>query len=263
MYKTKSAFSKPKAIVILATASLASLAISPKAEALNLLSTQTQSFTNQLTELNGNPQLTFNQYNGPDTLQEVVFTVAASLTSSGTVTNNAGTSQNFSVRLIPSQYDLNAAPGAPAALLALLNPNTFGTFSPLDDSNITQVGPQSYVGLAPGATANFGPFTVNGSSSATFNTSGDVGGFVGAGSYSFAPFTSIGTLITGGGGNVTTNITTFASASITVEYFGTVATTPEPVPFGFSTNASLVVFGGVFYGFNRLRKKMAAKKLEV
>lgn len=37
----------------------------------------------------------------------------------------------------------------------------------------------------------------------------------------------------------------------------------EPVPFGFSTNASLIVFGGVFYGLNRMRKKMAAKKLEM
>ncbi|WP_071187468.1 hypothetical protein [Trichormus sp. NMC-1] len=35
---------------------------------------------------------------------------------------------------------------------------------------------------------------------------------------------------------------------------------PEPVPFGFSTNASLLVFGGVFYGFNKLKKNMAVKK---
>ncbi|MEA5575430.1 choice-of-anchor E domain-containing protein [Anabaena sp. UHCC 0451] len=257
-----STFSPPKALAILATASLASLAISPKAEAISLLSTQTQSFTNQLTELSGNPVLTFNQYNGPDTLEEVVFTVTASLTSSGTVTNNAANPQNFIVTLIPSQYDLNAASGAPAALLALLNPNTSGTFSPLNDSNITQIGPQSYSGLASGATANFGPFTVNGASSATFNTLVDVAGFVGAGSYSFDPFTSIGTLVNGGGGNVATNITTLASASIQVQYFGTPSSNPpaEPVPFGFSTNASLLVFGGVFYGFNKLKKNMAVKK---
>ncbi|WP_353928905.1 hypothetical protein WJM97_11230 [Okeanomitos corallinicola TIOX110] len=35
---------------------------------------------------------------------------------------------------------------------------------------------------------------------------------------------------------------------------------PEPVPFGFSTNASLVVFGGVFYGFHQFRKKHSFKK---
>jgi hypothetical protein len=36
----------------------------------------------------------------------------------------------------------------------------------------------------------------------------------------------------------------------------------EPVPFGFSTNASLLVFGGVFYGFNKFRKNMAVKKYQ-
>lgn len=41
------------------------------------------------------------------------------------------------------------------------------------------------------------------------------------------------------------------------------STPPPPgVPFGFSTNASLVVFGAAFYGVNRLRKKMAAKKFQ-
>jgi hypothetical protein len=39
--------------------------------------------------------------------------------------------------------------------------------------------------------------------------------------------------------------------------------TIESVPFGFSTNASLIVFGTAFYGINRMRKKMAAKKLEM
>jgi hypothetical protein len=33
-----------------------------------------------------------------------------------------------------------------------------------------------------------------------------------------------------------------------------------PVPFGFSTNMSLLVFGGMFYGMNKLKKKMAVKK---
>ncbi|MBK1988784.1 choice-of-anchor E domain-containing protein [Sphaerospermopsis aphanizomenoides BCCUSP55] len=255
-YKTKSAFFPPKTLVILATASLCSLAISPQAEALTSLGSYTDSFTNQITELNGTPLLTLPKYNGPDTLQQVVFTVSSTLASSGTVTNTASNSQTFTVTLSSDYYDLYASTGSPAALSALVNPGTGATFSPFYDSGVTQIGRTRYVGLAAGGSANFGPFSVNGSTGYTFTNPTDVAGFVGSGTYSFEPFTGMVTSISGGGGNVATNVTTLASTSITVEYFGTVT----PVPFGFSTNASLVVFGGVFYGFNKLRKNMAAKK---
>jgi hypothetical protein len=257
-YKTKSAFSLPNTLVVLATTALCSLAISPKAEALTSLGSYTDSFTNQITELNGTPLLTLPKYNGPDILQQVVFTVNSTLSSSGTVANTASNAQTFTVILSPDAYDLYASTGSPAALSNLVNPNTGATFSPLYDSNITQIGRTRYVSLAAGASSNFGPFSVNGSSSYTFTNATDVAGFVGSGTYSFEPFTAILTSISGGGGNVATNITTLASTSIQVQYFGT----PAPVPFGFSTNASLIVFGGVFYGFNKFRKNMAVKKYQ-
>jgi len=40
------------------------------------------------------------------------------------------------------------------------------------------------------------------------------------------------------------------------------STPAAPVPFGFSTNTSLLVFGGMFYGMNKLKKKMAVKKFQ-
>lgn len=40
------------------------------------------------------------------------------------------------------------------------------------------------------------------------------------------------------------------------------STPGTPVPFGFSTNTSLLVFGGMFYGMNKLKKKMAVKKFQ-
>ncbi|WP_237741524.1 hypothetical protein [Anabaena sp. PCC 7108] len=42
----------------------------------------------------------------------------------------------------------------------------------------------------------------------------------------------------------------------------TVSTPGTPVPFGFSTNMSLLAFGGMFYGMNQLKKKMAVKKFQ-
>ncbi|WP_413174912.1 hypothetical protein [Anabaena azotica] len=42
--------------------------------------------------------------------------------------------------------------------------------------------------------------------------------------------------------------------------FNNIILSTPTVPFGFSTNASLLVFGGVFYGMNKLRKNMAVKK---
>jgi hypothetical protein len=247
MHKLKSTVS------ILALASLSSLAIAPQAKALDSLGSFTDSFTNQITELADAPVLTLSQYSGSGTLEQVVFTVNATLASSGNVTNTASGSQTFNVATQAFLYDLTPGAGGPASLT---------TFSPLPGG--ATIGSQLYSGLASGATSAFGLFSINGSTGATFTDPTAVLQFVGSGTFDFLPSTLIATNIAGGGGNVATNISTLASADITVEYFGTAGQEQPPgVPFGFSTNASLVVFGGVFYGMNRLRKKMAAKKLEV
>jgi hypothetical protein len=228
--------------------------IASQAEALvSTLGTQTVNFSNQATELNGTPILTLNQYSGTGTLSEVDFTVTASINSSGTVTNTASVARTFTVQLIPSQYDFNVNSGAPSALINLVNPNTGGTFSPFDDSGVSVVGSQSYTNLAAGATSLFGPFTANGTSSAIFTAPADVAGFIGNGTYSFSPYTSIGTLIIGGGGFASPNIVNLASGSITVTYKGTTAATA--VPFEFHPTIGLVLVGGFFLAKNIKRLK--------
>ncbi|MFO0951162.1 MAG: choice-of-anchor E domain-containing protein, partial [Isosphaeraceae bacterium] len=58
-----------------------------------VLGTQTASFNNQASELNGSPILTLNQFNGAGTLTRVQISASGSATSSGTVTNTAALAQ--------------------------------------------------------------------------------------------------------------------------------------------------------------------------
>lgn len=59
------------------------------ANALQILQTQTASFADQVTTLLRQPELTFDEYSGTDTLQEVDILVSGSIISSGTVTNTS------------------------------------------------------------------------------------------------------------------------------------------------------------------------------
>ncbi|MBD2568558.1 hypothetical protein H6G59_11720 [Anabaena lutea FACHB-196] len=57
--------------------------------------------------------------------------------------------------------------------------------------------------------------------------------------------------------------TDFSNRSSAAGFNNIILSTPgTPVPFGFSTNMSLLVFGGMFYGMNKLKKKMAVKKFQ-
>lgn len=198
-----------------ASVSLASLVISPKANAV-LLFTQTDSFTNKVTELTGTPQLTVNKYNGTGILDQVVVTILGSLTSSGTLTNNSVTAQDFDVNT-SGRLRLTPVSGAPSALVTA---NVIPTG--------TLIGAiQEYVGVPAGGQVDFPTQTANGSYTLTITDLVQIAGFVGGGTFSYAPTTLIGTTVFGGGGNILSSISTVANASLKVEYFGT-ETVPPP-----------------------------------
>ncbi|MEH1845357.1 MAG: choice-of-anchor E domain-containing protein [Nostoc sp.] len=244
-------------IVGLATLlSLSSLFLSSKANALDgLLYSQTASFSNQLTELDGTPVLTLNQYNQQigQTVTDVKFTITGTLTSSGTVKNTAAQAQTFTVTILPTTFDLMPDGSSPAAL------RNYGPFSPLD--SFTKIGSLKYTSLASNTSANFGPYSINNNSSPTiviFNQSTDIAGFLGTGTFSFNPSTEIGTSVSGGGGNITTSIMTSASAAITVEYYGTTTT----VPFELSYNVGLCSFFSITFGLSWWKRKAHFDKSE-
>lgn len=222
---------------------LGSMQAERSAHAQTVLSTQTVSFTNQVLELNGSPTLTLNKYNGTDTLTKVQISATGSITATGTVTNLAGVAQTFRVSQLASQFDLSANPGAPAALLNYTDPNS-GSLGALSPFFGQIVGSRQYTSLAPNVPVAFGPFTINSNAAtAEFTAAGDVAGFVGSGTFSFGPFTSIGTAIIGGGGNVQTNLTNLGSASITVTYLGVVSSVPEPSTYALAGVVALAAGG--------------------
>ncbi len=235
-------------ILPLLAVSLSSLAISPKAEALTPLSSQTVQFTNQLTELNGTPLLTLNKYNDNATnpLVQVGLTFDTTLNSSGTVTNTASGAQTFTVLLSVLEFNLDVDPlNAPSALVGQ-------TYSPFTTNAL--IGSRRYASLAPNTPAAFGLFTINASTGTTFTAAPDLAGFVGAGTFSFAPSTTILTSYSGGGGNVSTNISTFADARVTVTYYGNV---PFDTPYG----PAIPVLGSIvaLAAMRKARKNLALK----
>ncbi|MDM9383285.1 choice-of-anchor E domain-containing protein [Chlorogloeopsis sp. ULAP01] len=234
-----------------ASISVSSLFVAPKANALTFF-TQTTSFSNQVTELAGTPVLTLDKYNPQpgEIVTDVKFTITATLSSSGTVTNTAANPQTFTVRVEPTFFDLTPGANAPAALQ---------TYSPL--ASYTEIGRTRYTNLAPNTPTQFGPFTINNNASpmiVTFSQPIDIAGFLGTGTFSFEPFTEIFTGVSGGGGNVATNITTLASASITVEYNGT--SNPPTVPFEFSSNVAIGSFVGIMFGLSWWKRKCHIQK---
>jgi hypothetical protein len=245
-------------IVGLATLlSLSSLFVDSKANALTgLFYSQTASFSNQLTELDGTPVLTLNKYKlkAGEKVTDVKFTITGTLTSSGTVKNTAAQPQAFTVSIFSDIFDLAPGVNSPAALI------NYGSFSPLNSS--ARIGSIRYSGSRPANTSsNFGPYSITNSNSptiVTFNQTTDIAGFLGAGTFSFNPYTEIATSIGGGGGNITTSIITSASAAITVEYYGDY--NPPTVPFELSYNVAFGSFFGITFGLHWWKRKCHLKK---
>ena len=217
---------------LLGIAGAAALMLSAaQARALQIVSTN--SFTDLLTELDDEPLRVdlFDPANG--TLDSVVVEIAASLNSSGSVTNNSAGPEDFSVQTIAQIFTATGV-SLPAVLAGSV---------PVIANN-TVIASEVFIGLASGATAPFGPDSTS-LTTELLNTAapGLLAQFVGIGQFGYDLNTLIGTLISGAGGNVATNITTLASASLTVTYNFSVNPPPPPPPTGVAEPATLALLG--------------------
>ncbi|MBD2388529.1 choice-of-anchor E domain-containing protein [Cylindrospermum sp. FACHB-282] len=218
MVTTKCVFPALKIGGLVATISLASLVISPKANAV-LLYSDSDSFSNRKTELNGTAPLTVDKYNGTGTVDQIIITLFGQFTSSGNLTNNAVDPQDFDVSLT-GRLRFTPATGSPSALVAT---NVIASGTSIGTA-------QSYTNIAPGAQVTFPTQTASNTYSLTITDLTEISQFLGSGTFSYNPSSAIGTLVDGGGGNIAANISTFADATLSVEYNGTAAGTEVPEP---------------------------------
>ena len=117
---------------------------------------------------------------------------------------------------------------------------------------------QSYVGVAPGATVNFGPFVSAPGAVTVFVPSADFGQFIGTGLLS--PLSSVstlsGTTILGGGGNIANALTTAVGADANLIYtFHTPDRNPTPEP-GAWASMSIGVLGLLALGLKARKKNL-------
>jgi hypothetical protein len=228
-----------------ALASVSSLAFAFNADAASLLFTDSDSFTNQLTELVGMPELTVTKYVPPagTTITEVQVMVMATLNSSGTVTNNAPNTQTFTALTLVNQFNVIPSENPPTTL------QPFPAF--------TTIGSQNYT-LEAGASAPFGPFEIDGMQNQIFTSAGDIASLTGPGTIDFNPFTLIFTTFQGGGGNIGFSIDTFADAEVSIKYFGETITPPPSTPG--TPEPSALVGLGILTGLGFIGRKKASKK---
>ncbi len=188
-----------------------------------LLFSDSDNFSNILTELTGGPELSVSRYDGDGIVSDIKLTFSSALRTSGEIINTAAQAQDFTLTLLAGQYDLVPVAGSPTSL---------PTFSPLTlDSPFGQtIGSQSYQALVPNTLDTFGGFEVTGADSLTVTDLTAISDFLGTGDITFQPFTQILTLGQGGGGNVDTFVDTFADGTLTIEYFGEAPVVPPVTP---------------------------------
>ncbi|AFZ25648.1 hypothetical protein Cylst_3508 [Cylindrospermum stagnale PCC 7417] len=257
MISTKPLHQTLKIAGLAASVSLASLVISPTANAVSF-KTNTASFSGLRTELTDNPAavLTVDKYTplAGETVTQVIIRLSTNLSTSGTVKNNNSSASTFRVTAAATQFDFNPVAGAPSPLIAYVDNN--GPLIPISGTFGTQ---QIYNNVAPGATRTFPTQIGNGSTSITFDSSNtNLSEFLGSGSFSLEPTTLMGFSLGGGGNNVDVQLQTVAASTLEVEYVGTFTPPPADVPEPSSILGILALTGS---GAAMMRKFKSLVKL--
>jgi hypothetical protein len=200
--------------------------------------TITQSTAIPLQKTDFSQSFTFNQFdtmNGTRSLDSVELSIDATGNFGGTRTNNAASAESFVA--------------AETSAVTFTAPDSTSVVSNLGAS-------QTYTNLAPGATVPFGPFVTAPGAVTKFVPTADFGLFTGTGILSpgFTVSTLSSETVTGGGGNVTSALTTQVSANASIIYtYHTNDRNPTPEP-GAWASMSIGVLGLMALGL-RARKK--------
>ncbi len=167
------------------------------------------------------------------TLTGVTFDVVGRMTATGNVVNTAHQAQSFTA-IEDEAFSFTDNGGPLDSLLGTLN--------------VDPAASQRYTLVTPGILNPFGPFDV---STTPTEITGPLTSFERAhgGIDPIDVFTSTGTTVRGGGGNVLSTINTEAEGLIDVTYTYTPTATPVPEPM------SLAIFGVAVVGLGIIRRR--------
>jgi hypothetical protein len=164
------------------------------------------------------------------TLTGVSWSLLGQATISGTVKNNAVSTQNFALGETVT-FGFAPGSGAPAGFLPVVE-------------FVAATATQSYSNITPGATVSFGPFTPSNSGS---GSSASLAGFTGPGTFGALVSTSTGLSITGGG-NLVVDLSAAASPQVSLTYSFVTSAVPE------APSAALLALGLAGMGLLLRRK---------